>query len=607
VLTLGNVAAVVLGIAAAGLAYGLPLAWLRLAAARGWRKVPHSRTARLVSGTAVFIAFVLPLVVLASGAAVRAVAASCAAVFVIGVADDVHTLPRWLKASLFAAVGYWAYQLGIRIDVVKPPFVATYADLGLWSAPVTMLWLLGVMWAVALSRRLPGLTPGVVALIALAFAAAAALAPGSPTRLTAMITFALAGAALGYLRHEFPPARLMLGSCGHYTMGFALAAVSVIGALKNTAFLVVGLPLLVLAVPIINTTYAAVYASRLGRAALTVAPRSEYLHQLLLREGVPLRHVVLLFYAMTGYLCAAGLVLVVLIEVSFLVKLALLGILLAAGAVGFYAVARILSRPDAAGRAVVELLGVPVHRTDLAGALHRITQFVEEGAPHQIVTPDSSALVRAQHDQELMAILRLADLVTADGAGVVWMAKVLGLPLWERVSGVDLMDHICELAAEKGYSIYLLGAVPGVARAAAQRLEDRHPGLTVVGTMHGYFDEIQEQQVVRRIKEAKPDILFVALGVPKQEKWIRRHLDQLSVPVAIGVGGSFDVISGRQKRAPAFMRRWGLEWLWRTMREPSRLPRLAALPKFVWLAGAEWLRRRRGSRPPERPSPPRAS
>ena len=590
---LGQVPVLAIGVAAAVLAYLLPLAWLRFSAAAGWRKVPYSRTVRIVSGSAVFVAFVVPLILLTSVGAARPVAATCGAVFVVGVADDVHTLPRWLKLVLFAAVGYWAHHLGIRVDAVKPPFAAASISLGAWSAPVTVVWLLGVMWAIALSRRVPGLTPGMVAMIALTFAAVAALAPGGLEEITAAVTFPLAGAAVGYLAYELPPPRMTLGSSGHYTLGFALAAVSVIGALKNTAFLVVGLPLLVLAVPIINTTYAAIYESRRGSAALTVAAHAEYLHQVLLREGVRLRHVVLLFYAMTAYLCAVGLLLVVIIEVSFLVKLALLAILLAAGLAGFYAAARIVSHPDAAGRSVVELLGVPVHRTDVAAALHRITQFIEEGAPHQVVTPDSSALVRAQRDPELMDILQSADLVTADGAGLVWMAKVMGLPLWERVSGVDLMDHICELAAEKGYSIYLLGAAPGVAEAAAAKLQERHPGLKVVGTMHGYFPEDREPEIVRGIAQARPDILFVALGVPRQEKWIRRHLDELSVPVAIGVGGSFDVISGRLKRAPLLMQRWGLEWLWRALREPSRLPRLVALPRFVWMALADWRRRRR--------------
>lgn len=597
-----NLRAVIIGVSAGVLAYLLPALWLRVASRCDWRKVPYSRTVRVVSGVAVFAAVMLPLALLADEPAVRLVVRACAAIFVVGLVDDLHTLPRWFKFIVFAGIAYWAYLLGIRIDTVKPPFVADYASLGRWSAPLTVLWLMAVMWAIALSRRLPGYTPGLVAIIALTFAAASALAGAGATNVAAtlLITCALAGAALGYLGYEFPPSRLMLGSSGHYTLGFALAAVSVIGALKNTAFLVVGLPLLMLAVPIINTTYAAVYASRRGRAALTLAPRSEYLHQIMLREGVRLRNVTVLFYAMTAYFCVIGLLLVWLIAVSFLVKLALLLVALAGGMVVFYVAARIVSRPEAAGRDVVELLGVPVHRTDVSGALSRIREFVEEGAPHQVVTPDSSALVRAQDDPELMEVLLSADLVTPDGAGVVWMAKVLGLPLWERVSGCDLMEHICELAAERGYSIYLLGAAPGVAEEAARNLQARHPGLTVAGTRDGYFGEAEEAEIVRQVAAAKPDVLFVAMGVPRQEKWIRRHLDELAVAVAIGVGGSFDVASGQVKRAPLFMQRWGLEWLWRVLCQPSRLPRLAALPRFVWMVIADRRRRARAAGPSDR-------
>jgi N-acetylglucosaminyldiphosphoundecaprenol N-acetyl-beta-D-mannosaminyltransferase len=291
-----------------------------------------------------------------------------------------------------------------------------------------------------------------------------------------------------------------------------------------------------------------------------------------------------------------ALLLVALMEVSFLLKLAVLGVLLFAGLVVFYCIARIAAKPraGAAPEAVVDLLSVPVHQTDMAGALERIEQFVSERSPHMVVTSDSSAVVRAQRDGELHAIFQEADLVTPDGMGVVWAAKVLGLPLWERVSGIDLMQHVCELAAAKGYSIYLLGAAPGVAEAAARELGSRHPGLTVAGTGHGYFSAEEEPEVVARVAQAKPDVLFVAMGIPKQEKWIRRHLAELGVSVAIGVGGSFDVISGRVRRAPRWMRSAGLEWLYRTAREPKRIPRLLAIPRLVWMALRQVVASRRG-------------
>ena len=172
------------------------------------------------------------------------------------------------------------------------------------------------------------------------------------------------------------------------------------------------------------------------------------------------------------------------------------------------------------------------------------------------------------------------------------MARVLGLPVAERVSGVDLVARICERAADKGYAVFLLGALPGVAEDAARSLQSRCTGLRIVGTRDGYFSPEDEPKVVQEIAEAKPDILFVGLGAPRQEKWISRHMEALQVPVAIGVGGTFDVLAGRAKRAPEWMQRAGLEWLYRLLREPSRLPRMWSLPRLIWMTLWEALRKR---------------
>jgi N-acetylglucosaminyldiphosphoundecaprenol N-acetyl-beta-D-mannosaminyltransferase len=238
------------------------------------------------------------------------------------------------------------------------------------------------------------------------------------------------------------------------------------------------------------------------------------------------------------------------------------------------------------------MFGVPLARIDMEGALARIDRFIADRSPHMIVTSDTPSIVRARDDAEYQEIVRAADLVTADGRGVVWMARVLGLPMRERVSGVDLVERICRRAVDRHYSAYLLGAMPGVAEEAAQALSARCPGLRIAGTDHGYFSDDEEAGVVRRIAEARPDILFVALGAPRQEKWIRRHIAELQVPVAIGVGGAFDVLAGRVPRAPAWMQRAGLEWLFRLLREPARLPRMWALPRLVWMSLWEALRKR---------------
>lgn len=195
--------------------------------------------------------------------------------------------------------------------------------------------------------------------------------------------------------------------------------------------------------------------------------------------------------------------------------------------------------------------------------------------------------MQAHEDPALLDIVQRADLVTPDGAGVLLASQLKGQRLPERVSGVDLVERISALAAEKGFRIYLLGAADGVAQAAAGVLVDRYPGLTIAGMHHGYFTAADEAELVQDIALAHPDVLFVALGIPRQEQFIRRHFIELGVPVMIGIGGSLDVISGRLQRAPVWMQRSGLEWLFRLAQQPGRLSRMGALPRFILSAWRE--------------------
>jgi N-acetylglucosaminyldiphosphoundecaprenol N-acetyl-beta-D-mannosaminyltransferase len=210
-------------------------------------------------------------------------------------------------------------------------------------------------------------------------------------------------------------------------------------------------------------------------------------------------------------------------------------------------------------------------------------EMIRAGGPRHIFTADVSGLMRAREDSELAAVIATCDLVTADGAGVLWAARLFDFPLPERVSGVDLVRRLSALAARQGYRIYLLGAAPGVAQAAAEVLLRENPGLTICGVHDGYWQD--EDAVVAELAAAAPQIVFVALGIPKQEQFIRRHRQVL--PLCLGIGGSFDVISGRLERAPEWMQRAGLEWLFRVKQEPKRWRRLAALPQFVLAIAAD--------------------
>nr|WP_245527918.1 WecB/TagA/CpsF family glycosyltransferase [Ammonifex degensii] len=219
----------------------------------------------------------------------------------------------------------------------------------------------------------------------------------------------------------------------------------------------------------------------------------------------------------------------------------------------------------------------------LEEAVERITSLLRAGGSHQILTLNPEYLFRAQKERDLLEIAWRASLVTADGVGILWAARRLGFPLPERVTGIDLMVALCRRAAAEGLSVYLLGSRPGVAEEAAQRLLQRFPSLKVAGTQHGYFTPAEEPEVLEQVRQARPQFLFVGLGSPRQERWIDRHKEELGVPILMGVGGSFDVLSGRVRRAPPLFQRVGLEWLWRLINEPRRLGRMTSLPRFAWL------------------------
>ncbi len=237
----------------------------------------------------------------------------------------------------------------------------------------------------------------------------------------------------------------------------------------------------------------------------------------------------------------------------------------------------------------VNLLDVWVDRVDLEDAISRIDRFIQEGSAHQIVTVNVDFLRLSNNDNAFRDLINTSDLAVADGMPLVWGSRLLGDPLPERVTGVELIVQSARLAAERGYSIFLLGAAPGVAEETAVVLRSRFPGLRIVGTYSppmGTFTPDENEKMVRMIQEMQPDMLFVAFGAPRQDRWIREHLHRLDVPVCMGVGGSFDFLAGRVKRAPRWMQYRGLEWLYRVLQEPRRLWRryfIEDLPVFLRL------------------------
>ena len=198
----------------------------------------------------------------------------------------------------------------------------------------------------------------------------------------------------------------------------------------------------------------------------------------------------------------------------------------------------------------------------------------------RVVTPNAEFALEAKKNSRFLNILNTSQLVLADGISVVLASKIIGDPMQGRVTGVGFAQALAAAMAKEGRSIYLLGAKPGVAEQAAEKLLQTYPGLKIAGTHDGYFKE--EDPVVAAINAAKPDALLVCLGAPKQEYFMEDHDADLEVPVMAGLGGSMDVLAGNVQRAPEFFQKYGLEWLYRLCKEPQRWRRMIKLPLYLW-------------------------
>ena len=222
----------------------------------------------------------------------------------------------------------------------------------------------------------------------------------------------------------------------------------------------------------------------------------------------------------------------------------------------------------------VAVLGIPFNNVTMDETVALIEEQIREGGFHQVATANVDFLKNAMHDKHLRDILCSCDMIVPDGMPVVWMSRLIGTPLKERVSGIDLVERLADVSSRRGYGIFLLGAGESHSQRAAKVLKQRFPDLRIVGRYSPPpqpLEKMDHEDILRRIEEARPDILLVAFGNPKQEQWIAMHRDRLKVPVCIGVGGTLDSLSGTKPRAPRWMQRSGLEWLHRTLQEPQRL------------------------------------
>lgn len=245
----------------------------------------------------------------------------------------------------------------------------------------------------------------------------------------------------------------------------------------------------------------------------------------------------------------------------------------------------------------VKIGGVAVDAVTLDGAVRRVVEHAAaRGTPEYVVTPNAQHLALLQDSPEFRGAYDEAWMRVADGVPLVWASRALGKPLPGRVNGTDLFEAVCAAAAPRGIRVFLLGGKPGAAEEAARVLRERNPGLEIAGTccppMGFERDPAESERVIAAIRAAEPHVMFVGLGAPKQELWMQANRERAGVPVSIGIGGSFELVAGMVPRAPRWMQRYGLEWLYRLGREPGRLWKRYAVtnPRFVWIVAREVLR-----------------
>jgi N-acetylglucosaminyldiphosphoundecaprenol N-acetyl-beta-D-mannosaminyltransferase len=229
--------------------------------------------------------------------------------------------------------------------------------------------------------------------------------------------------------------------------------------------------------------------------------------------------------------------------------------------------------------------GINVHKLSEDETIEKIATLIGQDGSHYMAVVNAAKIVNAQSDKQLHNILNKADIVTADGMSIVWASRLLGEPLQQRVTGIDLFERLIISAAEHHWSVYLLGARQEAVTAVVEMFQSRFPNLRIAGFRNGYFTAQEDQTIVDEIKQSGADLLFVAMGSPAQEKWIAANLEQTGVHFALGVGGSFDHLAGFVRRAPRWMQQAGLEWLHRLLLEPHRLWRryLIGNTQFIWL------------------------
>ncbi|NLX61467.1 MAG: WecB/TagA/CpsF family glycosyltransferase [Tissierellia bacterium] len=237
----------------------------------------------------------------------------------------------------------------------------------------------------------------------------------------------------------------------------------------------------------------------------------------------------------------------------------------------------------------IRIFGVEIDNTSLEEATNLMKEYLKGDRLKTICTPNTEIVMAAKKDERLKELINEFDLIIPDGIGLIYGSRIRKRPLKERVTGFDLSMELLKIANKEGYGLFLLGGQEGIAKMASENIVNKYPNIRIAGFHNGYFKgshngfkgHEEEERVINMINSSKPDIIFVGLGFPKQEIWIKENKNRIHGKVIIGNGGTMDVISGKTKRAPEIFQKLGLEWFYRLIKEPARIKRQMALPKFV--------------------------
>jgi len=242
----------------------------------------------------------------------------------------------------------------------------------------------------------------------------------------------------------------------------------------------------------------------------------------------------------------------------------------------------------------IKLFGCYIDNLTMDEVLRKIDGFIRSGRPHQNVVVNANKIVLALKDRQLRDIINNCDLIGVDGVPLIWASRILGSPLKERINGTDLMERLIERAHQKKYSLYLLGARQEIVCNVVKKYQGLYPDLKIAGFRNGYWKPEEEEAIVDAVRDSGADILFIGFGSPRKEVFLRKYLERMRVPFVMGVGGSFDAVAGSTRRAPLWMQRNGLEWLFRLMREPRRLWKryLVGNSIFIYIVFKEFIKMR---------------